>query len=98
MTRVFDEQHVPHEVHFALVHTIRNIDDWKHEERFILTRSPVTTGWNKQRVLNEIKQTSTSWELPKTPWTTQRYKNMVQAMADMTALVGSGYFAPGEFL
>ena len=98
MTRVFDDDKVPHEVHFACVHTIRNIDDWKHEERFIITRSPVTTGWNKQRVLNEIKQVSMDWELPKTPWSTQRYQNLVQNMADITALVGSGYFAPEDFL
>ena len=98
MTRVFDDQHVPHEVHFACVHFIRSIDEWKHEERFILTRSPVTTGWNKQRVLNEIMQVKTNWELPKTPWSTKVYKDTVQNMADITALVGSGYFDSEEFL
>ena len=98
MTRVFDDQHVPHEVHFECVHTIKAIDEWAHEESLFITRSPVTPGWNKQRVLNKVAAVTHNWSLPKTPWTTHKYKNMVNAMADITALVGSGYFTPEEFL
>ena len=97
MTRVFDDDNVPHETHFELVHTITRVTEWKHVEEFMLLRSPVTTGWNKQRCHMHLGSVAFTWELPKTPWTTQKYINMVQFCKDATALIGSGYYPVEEF-
>ena len=97
MTKVITDSGAEREYQYQVLHVIQNDEDTHYIEGFFLSRTPVYTMPDGQHMHNILGVSQVTYDPAKAPWSTQKYKNMVQNMRDVLALCASGYFHPGEF-
>ena len=97
MTMVPDTSGQQHDVHFEMVHTIRRLAEGVFQEQFLLTRTPTKTIHHNERILNIIGMSEKTYPEAKAPWMDIGYRLHRDLMADITALVGSGYYNWEDF-